>query len=202
MLTQPSRKITPTQLKALDDRRKFYADIATKADALAAEKHEAAVKAWPPGVRQHVTYTSPAASRPPVEAEPKVEQVCLDLGSSAAVASIDVVLEPQPLSTESIQYLVAKVCGISEVEIVSKTRKHARPRQISMYLCHILLNLNYPEIGRHHGGKDHTTVLHGIRKIAGLVGDTSVSQPADFVAPRIDYQLIEQIKEIKSKLLL
>jgi chromosomal replication initiator protein len=45
----------------------------------------------------------------------------------------------------------------------SKTLVH--PRQIAMYLCRELTDASYPEIGRHFGGKDHTTIIHACRQI-------------------------------------
>ena len=46
-----------------------------------------------------------------------------------------------------------------------------RPRQIAMYLAKILTPRSLPEIGRRFGGRDHTTVLHAVRKIEGMVSD-------------------------------
>jgi chromosomal replication initiator protein len=43
-----------------------------------------------------------------------------------------------------------------------------RPRQIAMYLAKVLTLRSLPEIGRRFGGRDHTTVLHAVRKIEGL----------------------------------
>ena len=47
-------------------------------------------------------------------------------------------------------------------------RRVAEPRQMAMFLCRELTDSSLPEIGREFGGKHHTTVLHSIRKIAGL----------------------------------
>ncbi len=44
-----------------------------------------------------------------------------------------------------------------------------RPRQIAMYLAKSLTLRSLPEIGRRFGGRDHTTVLHAVRKIEGMV---------------------------------
>ena len=45
----------------------------------------------------------------------------------------------------------------------------ARPRQIAMYLCKELTSYSYPEIGKAFGGKDHTTVLHAVKKIQSML---------------------------------
>jgi len=52
-------------------------------------------------------------------------------------------------------------------EMVSdrRAREVARPRQVSMYLCKQLTHRSLPEIGRHHGDRDHTTVIHAVRQI-------------------------------------
>jgi len=48
-----------------------------------------------------------------------------------------------------------------------------RPRQVAMYLAKTLTLRSLPEIGRRFGGRDHTTVLHAVRKIENLVGTDS-----------------------------
>ena len=51
-----------------------------------------------------------------------------------------------------------------------------RPRQVAMYLAKTLTLRSLPEIGRRFGGRDHTTVLHAVRKIEALVAkDVSLS---------------------------
>ena len=45
----------------------------------------------------------------------------------------------------------------------------ARPRQIAMYFCKLLTTFSYPEIGKNFGGKDHTTVMHAVKKIEALL---------------------------------
>ena len=55
-----------------------------------------------------------------------------------------------------------------------------RPRQIAMYLAKTLTLRSLPEIGRRFGGRDHTTVLHAVRKIEGLSeSDQLLSQELD-----------------------
>jgi chromosomal replication initiator protein len=44
----------------------------------------------------------------------------------------------------------------------------ARPRQIAMYFCKDITSFSYPEIGKAFGGKDHTTVMHAVKKIESL----------------------------------
>jgi chromosomal replication initiator protein len=55
-----------------------------------------------------------------------------------------------------------------------------RPRQVAMYRAKTMTLRSLPEIGRRFGGRDHTTVLHAVRKIEGLVGkDTALSEEVE-----------------------
>ncbi len=75
------------------------------------------------------------------------------------------------LSPEAILKLVALQFNIRVVDLKSskRTRDLTMPRQICMYLLRRHLVMSYPEIGRFLGGKDHTTVLHGVTKMANLM---------------------------------
>jgi chromosomal replication initiator protein len=54
-----------------------------------------------------------------------------------------------------------------------RTANVVRPRQVAMYLAKILTLRSLPEIGRRFGGRDHTTVLHAVRKIEALAANDS-----------------------------
>ena len=49
-----------------------------------------------------------------------------------------------------------------------RVRTFARPRQVAMYLCKQMTSRSLPEIGRRFGGRDHTTVMHGVKRIDEL----------------------------------
>ena len=49
-----------------------------------------------------------------------------------------------------------------------RARAVARPRQVAMFLCKTLTSRSLPEIGRGFGGRDHTTVIHAVKKIEEL----------------------------------
>lgn len=74
------------------------------------------------------------------------------------------------ISADRIQKVVAELFQLRTTDLRGKSRKQsvAYPRQIAMYLCRELTNLSLPEIGQRFGGKDHSTVLHSVRKIAAL----------------------------------
>jgi chromosomal replication initiator protein len=92
---------------------------------------------------------------------------------TAELAIRDLVRTPDPkrVKIEDIQKLVASHFNVSRGDILSarRTASVVRPRQIAMYLSKLLTPRSLPEIGRRFGGRDHTTVLHAVRKITGLV---------------------------------
>jgi len=75
------------------------------------------------------------------------------------------------LSIEDIQRRVAEHYSLRMSDILSprRARQVARPRQVAMYLCKALTQYSLPEIGRKFGGRDHTTIIHGVRKIEELL---------------------------------
>ena len=76
-------------------------------------------------------------------------------------------LQDRLVSIENIQKTVAEYFKIRVADLLSKKRSRsiARPRQIGMALAKELTNHSLPEIGDAFGGRDHTTVLHGCRRI-------------------------------------
>ena len=105
---------------------------------------------------------------------------------TAEVAIRDLVRtrEPKRVKIEDIQKLVATHYNVSRADILSsrRTANVVRPRQIAMYLSKVLTLRSLPEIGRRFGGRDHTTVLHAVRKIEGLTGsDRSLSEEVELL---------------------
>ena len=87
------------------------------------------------------------------------------------------------ISIDDIQKQVAAHFNIRVADMFSarRARQIARPRQIAMFLAKNLTSLSYPEIGRQFGNRDHTTIMHAVRKIeelmeadAGLADDVSL----------------------------
>src|SRR5207244_10771589 len=89
--------------------------------------------------------------------------------------------EPKRSKIEDIQRVVARQYNVSRSDLLSsrRTANVVRPRQIAMYLAKTLTLRSLPEIGRRFGGRDHTTVLHAVRKIENLVGNDKTSADAD-----------------------
>jgi len=79
-------------------------------------------------------------------------------------------LQARQVSLDNIQRTVAEYYKIKVADLMSRRRSRsvARPRQVAMALSKELTNHSLPEIGDSFGGRDHTTVLHGCRKIKEL----------------------------------
>ncbi|OUR69344.1 chromosomal replication initiation protein DnaA, partial [Bermanella sp. 47_1433_sub80_T6] len=79
-------------------------------------------------------------------------------------------LQDKQVSIDNIQRMVAEYYKIKMSDLLSKRRSRsiARPRQVAMALSKELTNHSLPEIGAAFGGRDHTTILHGVRKIKEL----------------------------------
>ena len=92
--------------------------------------------------------------------------------AEAAIRDLVRLREPKRVKIEDIQKLVANHYNVSRADILSsrRTATVVRPRQIAMYLSKALTLRSLPEIGRRFGGRDHTTVLHAVRKIEALSG--------------------------------
>ena len=71
------------------------------------------------------------------------------------------------ISCDFIKETVAKYFSISKDDLSGNKRSNdiAFPRQIAMYLCREIANMSYPQIGVDFGGRDHSTVMHGCKKI-------------------------------------
>ncbi|MDJ0513197.1 MAG: chromosomal replication initiator protein DnaA [Methyloceanibacter sp.] len=81
--------------------------------------------------------------------------------------------EPRRVRIDDILRTVSKHYGVNRSDLLSgrRNRSIVRPRQIGMYLAKLLTSRSLPEIGRRFGNRDHTTVLHAIRKIEQLMSD-------------------------------
>ncbi len=79
--------------------------------------------------------------------------------------------ENRVLTADDIIQQVARSYAIPRLELTGPSRKQplARKRQIAMYLCRELTDLSLPKIGTAFGGRDHTTVLHAVDRVKGLM---------------------------------
>ncbi|MEQ1611331.1 MAG: chromosomal replication initiator protein DnaA [Hyphomicrobiaceae bacterium] len=97
-------------------------------------------------------------------------------------------IEPRRIKIEDILKTVSRHFGVSKGDILSQRRHRSVvwPRQIGMYLAKQLTSRSLPEIGRRFGNRDHTTVLHAIRKIEGEITNSA--------------RLKDEIEELKKQL--
>jgi chromosomal replication initiator protein len=99
--------------------------------------------------------------------------------------------EPKRVRIEDIQRIVSRHYNVSKTELLSnrRTRTIVKPRQIAMYLAKVMTPRSLPEIGRRFGGRDHTTVLHAVRKIEDLCGsDNTLAQELELLRRLISDQ--------------
>ena len=104
--------------------------------------------------------------------------------AEAAIRDLVRTREPRRVKIEDIQKLVATRYNVSRADILSERRTAAvvKPRQIAMYLSKALTPRSLPEIGRRFGGRDHTTVLHAVRKIEkAITEDRSLHEEVDLL---------------------
>jgi len=88
------------------------------------------------------------------------------------------------ISVEEIQRQVADHYNIRLSDMIGpkRLRAFARPRQVAMYLCKQMTSRSLPEIGRRFGGRDHTTVMHGVKRIDELqVQDAQISEDLEIL---------------------
>lgn len=81
--------------------------------------------------------------------------------------------EPRRIKIDDILRVISRHYGVTRGDILSERRNRSivLPRQVGMYLAKRLTARSLPEIGRRFGGRDHTTVLHAIRKIEKELSD-------------------------------
>jgi chromosomal replication initiator protein len=99
--------------------------------------------------------------------------------------------ESRTVTVESIIQIVADHYNLTNLDITSSKRNKeiAYPRQIAMYLCRTMTDTSLQEIGRLMGGRDHSTILHGIDKITSdLQSDTNLQNTVDIIKKKITPQ--------------
>ncbi len=88
------------------------------------------------------------------------------------------------VTIEDIQKRVAEYYSIkiSDMQSARRSQNVARPRQVAMYLAKVLTSRSLPEIGRKFGGRDHTTVLHAVRKVEEIkIQDREFAEDLDIL---------------------
>jgi hypothetical protein len=153
-----ARQPTETELKAHQRRMIFREKIAERAAALE--------------LQNQTPQVVPAESDPPAAEVVTVEFPPLPFSPMKRPwFSIVGVRAPAPLRVSEIQIVICEAfgCDLVELNATRRTARIVRARQVGMYLAKVLTGRSLPEIGRRFGGRDHTTVLHAVRKIAAKV---------------------------------
>ena len=138
---------------------------------LALEGGPDALGAWEPGPAASVRQLFSAELTPPdMEARMRYLQQC------CRENALDLPREHLPVQAchaghEQILAEAARCCDAAPADITG-TGRHARlvmARQAAMYVCRRHLGLSYPELGRAFGGRDHSTVIHAVKKIGKML---------------------------------
>ena len=149
--------------------------------AMAAERHLAS---------KQIALFEPPKPEPAPEPIPEPEPID-DGWIEQEPAKLDAEAEPPPIyqpPIRTIQQATCDVYGVTLIDLLSE-RRHAaivRPRQVSMYLARELTMISLPRIARATGNRDHSTVLHAVRKITQLI--------------QTDSNLADKIASIKERL--
>lgn len=108
--------------------------------------------------------------------------------AQAALAGIGSLRQHPPLGPELIRDEVAAAWGATTKALVSprRSRNIVIPRQVAMFLMRELLDLSLAQIGQYFGGRDHSTVIHSIRKVEQLLGeDAALEDRVDLLRKRL-----------------
>ncbi|WP_307350670.1 chromosomal replication initiator protein DnaA [Caulobacter ginsengisoli] len=92
------------------------------------------------------------------------------------------------ITIDDIQKATSEHFGLKQADLISERRNRsiARPRQAAMWLAKQLTTRSLPDIGRRFGGRDHTTVLHAVRRIEELkAGDAQLARDLEALARKL-----------------
>ncbi len=97
----------------------------------------------------------------------------LSLDEAQAILRPHLSCTEKKVTVDQIQKAVAEHYGLSQADMISERRARsvARPRQAAMWIAKQITTRSLPDIGRRFGGRDHTTVLHAVRRIEALKTD-------------------------------
>ena len=178
--------VLPTKIEDMDDRLKSrfswgltleleppelemrVAILQKKAEAAKVELDEQAAFFIAKHVRTNVRELEGAFKR--VEARSRFLKKAINIDLATEALQDIVASSYKMITAESVMDAVAKYYRIKISDILGKkrTRNLARPRQVAMSLTKELTNLSLPSIGEAFGGRDHTTVMHGVKAVAKL----------------------------------
>ncbi|HZZ69678.1 MAG TPA: chromosomal replication initiator protein DnaA [Phenylobacterium sp.] len=131
------------------------------------------------------------------ELEGALNTLVARVGSDLARLTLDeaqTILRPhlscneRKVTVDQIQKTVSEHYGLKQADLISERRARAvaRPRQVAMWLAKQITTRSLPDIGRRFGGRDHTTVLHAVRRIESLKAeDAQIARDVDVLLRKL-----------------
>jgi chromosomal replication initiator protein len=112
----------------------------------------------------------------------------LTLDEAQAILRPHLACNERRVTVDQIQKVVAEHYQMKQTDLISERRARAvaRPRQVAMWLAKQITTRSLPDIGRRFGGRDHTTVLHAVRRIEALKGeDPAIARDVDVLLRKL-----------------
>ena len=112
----------------------------------------------------------------------------LTLDEAQAILRPHLACNERRVTVDQIQKTVAEHYSLKQADLISERRARAvaRPRQVAMWLAKQITTRSLPDIGRRFGGRDHTTVLHAVRRIESLkVEDATIARDLDVLLRKL-----------------
>jgi chromosomal replication initiator protein len=112
----------------------------------------------------------------------------LSLDEAQAILRPHLSCTEKRVTVDQIQKAVAEHYGLKQADMISERRARAvaRPRQAAMWIAKQITTRSLPDIGRRFGGRDHTTVLHAVRRIEALkVDDATLARDLDVLLRKL-----------------
>ncbi|RAK67470.1 chromosomal replication initiator protein DnaA [Phenylobacterium kunshanense] len=112
----------------------------------------------------------------------------LSLDEAQAILRPHLSVNERKVTVDMIQKTVAEHYALKQADLISERRARAvaRPRQVAMWLAKQITTRSLPDIGRRFGGRDHTTVLHAVRRIEALKAeDQGIARDIDVLLRKL-----------------
>lgn len=153
-----------------------------------------------PERRRRVAQPRPESQPPPVSPTVdlgrlicRAEEIAMGIEDSSVLPTIHI---PDIVRT------VAEFYGITAIDLLSQRREASiiRPRHVAMYLAKTITLLSLPAIGRRMGGRDHTTVMHAVHKIAARMAvDERLRDEIDLIIIRLAERHLLPLRVVAGK---
>ncbi len=118
----------------------------------------------------------------------QMENVPLTMDRAKQILANMMSAKKKVLSLKKIALSVAEFYNITIEDLIKQSRRkeYVKPRQVAMYISRKELNSSFPTIGEFFGGRDHTTVMHGVDKIENIVStNETVKQELDLILDKL-----------------